>query len=405
VSAENRGALRGLRVLDLSRVLAGPYACMMLGDHGADVIKVEPPGGDETRAYGPPFTGGEAAYYLALNRNKRSIVLDLATPQGQEVVRRLVQTADVLVENFKSGTVERWGLDYAALAVLNPRLIYCSISGFGRSGPYAHMAGYDAMVQAMAGMMSLNGEPDGAPVKAGIPIADLSTGIFAFSSILLALQHRATTGLGQRVEVSLLESMVALLHPGHTNYLNSGLVPKRMGNSHPNISPYDLVPTADRPIYLAVGNDRIFARFAAIIGRPELITDPRFDSNPNRVINRAELLPLIVERMTSRGATAWCADFWAAGIPAGPVNSLAEVFTDPQVQHRQMRQTIPHPTAGTYEAVGIPIKLDESPGSIRHAPPLLGEHTEAILSEIGFSSSEIARMLTSGVAMQGGAQV
>ena len=394
------GALQGLRVLDLSRVLAGPLCCMMLGDHGAEVIKVEPPAGDETRMYGPPFTGGESAYYLALNRNKRGMVLDLATPRGQEVVRRLVQWADVLVENFKVGMMEKWGLGYDSLAQLNPRLVYCGISGFGQSGPYAGLAGYDAIAQAMGGLMSLNGERGGGPIKIGVPLSDLATGLYSFMGVMLALQHRERTGMGQRVDTSLLESTVALLHPGHTNYLHSGKIPERVGNSHPSISPYDLLPTADRPIYLSIGNNRQFSRLVEILGLPELAEDPRFASNPDRVTNRPALLPLLAAPLLKRTVAEWCADLWAAGVPAGPVNTLDQVFADPQVLHCAMRQTIPHPTAGSYEAVGIPVKLRGSPGNIRRPPPLLGEHCAAILAGLGYSDGEIAALLADKIAWQ-----
>jgi crotonobetainyl-CoA:carnitine CoA-transferase CaiB-like acyl-CoA transferase len=395
------GALRGLKVLDLSRVLAGPFCCMMLGDHGAEVIKVEPPSGDETRAYGPPFTGGESAYYLALNRNKRSMVLDLSKPAGQAVVRRLAQSADVLVENFKSGTMAKWELGYEQLAALNPRLIYCGISGFGRSGPYANLAGYDAMVQAMGGLMSVNGEKDGTPTKVGIPIADLSTGLFALIGVLLALQNRSITGLGQQVEASLLASTVALLHPANTNYLHSGAVPRPVGNSHPSISPYDLLPTADRPIYVAIGNDRQFSKFTELLGRPDLAADPRFTSNPKRVENRPALLPLLSDALKAKPAREWCTAFWAAGVPAGPVNTVDQVFADPQVLQQELMQSVPHPTAGEYQAVGIPVKLKDSPGTIRMAPPLFGQHTVTLLQELGYSEEAIREMLATGVAVQG----
>src|SRR5258708_991127 len=266
---------------------------MMLGGHGADVIKVEPPGGDETRGWGPPFVDGESTYYLAINRNKRSIELNLATPQGQDIVRRLATTSDVVVENFRAGAMERWGLQYSLLAQLNPRLVYLSISGFGRSGPYANVAGYDGALQAFGGFMSINGEADGGPLKAGIAIADLTTALFASQAILLALQPRHTSGVGQQVGVSLLESLLAILHPHTSNYLNAGLVGKPHGNSHPTIAPYDLIPTADRPIYLPSGNDGQVRRLAEVIGRPELAEDPPFRSNQDRLAPRRQLLDVL----------------------------------------------------------------------------------------------------------------
>ncbi|HET6315504.1 MAG TPA: CoA transferase, partial [Chloroflexota bacterium] len=286
------GALQGLRVLDL-RVLAGPFCCMMLADHGADVIKVEPPEGDETRTWGPPFVDGESTYYMAINRNKRSIALNLASPEGQEVARRLAASSDVLVENFRTGTTSRWGLDYASLRARNPRLVYLSISGFGRSGPYANVAGYDGALQAFGGFMSINGETGGEPLKAGIAVADLSTGLFASQAILLALHARQSSGLGQQVEVSLLESLLAILHPHHSNYLNAGVVGKPHGNSHPTISPYDLLPTADRPVFLPTGNDGQMRRLAEVIGRPDLSADPRFRTNQDRLEHRAALLEVL----------------------------------------------------------------------------------------------------------------
>lgn len=396
-----RRALTGLRVLDLSRVLAGPFCTMILGDHGADVIKVEPPAGDETRFYGPPFLAdGESTYYLGLNRNKRSIVLDLATPAGQAVVRRLAQGADVLVENFKLGTMERWGLGYGELQALNPRLVYCSISGFGRSGPLAGVPGYDGALQAFAGLMSVNGEAGGGPLRVGIPVADLCTGLFAVQAILLALANRHATGLGQRAEVSLLESVVALLHPHHAAYLNTGHLPQRVGNSHPSIAPYDLIETADRPIYLPSGNDAQVRRLAQVIGRPELAADPRFATNADRVRNRPAMLTLLREAFRTRPAAEWCRLLWAAGVPAGPVNDLAEVFADPQVLHREMVQEVRHPTAGTVRLPGLPVKLAGTPGGIHRHPPLMGEHTREILAEAGYTPEEIGALLQSGVAVQ-----
>ena len=394
------GALHGLRVLDMSRVLAGPFCCMMLADHGADVVKVEPPGGDETREYGPPFVDGESTYYMGLNRNKRSIALDLATPDGQEIIRRLAATSDVLVENFRGGTMERWGLDYAALGALNPRLVYLSISGFGRSGPYASFAGYDGALQAFGGFMSINGELGGDPLKAGIAVADLTTGLYASQAILLALQARQTSGRGQRVEVSLLESMLSILHPHSSSYLNAGVVGKPHGNSHPMIAPYDLIPTADRPIFLPTGNDGQVRRLAAVIGRSELAEDPRFATNQARVRHRRALLDILETEFRKWPAMDLCRRLWDAAVPAGPVNSVDEVFADPQVLHRDMIQEIAHPglASGKVRLAGFPVTLTATPASLRRHPPRLGEHTSEILAELGYTPGEAAAFVESGVA-------
>jgi crotonobetainyl-CoA:carnitine CoA-transferase CaiB-like acyl-CoA transferase len=351
------GALQGLRVLDMSRVLAGPFCCMMLGDHGADVVKVEPPDGDETRRYGPPFVDGESTYYLGINRNKRSIALDLATPVARDIIRRLASTSDVLVENFRTGAMQRWGLDYRELSALNPRLVYLSISGFGRSGPYANVAGYDGALQAFGGFMSINGEANGEPLKAGIAIADLATGLFASQAILLALQARHASGIGQQVEVSLLESILAILHPHSSSYLNAGLVGKPHGNSHPMIAPYDLVPTADRPIFLPTGNDGQMRRLAEVIGQPELADDPRFRTNQDRVVHRRALLEILQTAFRKWPATELCRRLWDAAVPAGPVNSVDEVYADPQVLYRDMLQQLPHPglASGSVRLAGIPV--------------------------------------------------
>jgi crotonobetainyl-CoA:carnitine CoA-transferase CaiB-like acyl-CoA transferase len=400
-------ALDGLRVLDLSRVLAGPFCCMMLGDHGADVIKVEPPGGDETRTYGPPFVDGQSPYFMNVNRNKRGIVLDLATPDGQEVIRRLVQASDVLVENFKTGTMERWGLGYEALRQLNPRLIYAAISGFGRDGPYAAAAGYDGALQAFGGFMSINGEAGGEPLKAGVAIADLATGLFASQAILLALHHRHTSGQGQLVELSLLDSMVCLLHPHSSNYLNAGLVGKAHGNSHPMIAPYDLLPTADRPIYLPSGSDAAFRRLALVVGCPDLAEDPRFATNQGRVQHRAEMLALLGEALRGRGAAEWCRLLWEASVPAGPVNTVDEVFRDPQVIYRRIVQEIEHPalSSGVFRTTAPPARLHATPGGVHRPPPRPGEHTPEVLAEVGYREAEIQAFLQQGVAQAMGSDL
>jgi formyl-CoA transferase len=367
------------------------------------VIKVEPPAGDETRGYGPPFVGTESTYYLNLNRNKRGVALDLTQPAGQDVVRRLVMSSDVLVENFKTGTMERWGLGPDALCALNPRLIYCGISGFGRDGPYAQVPGYDAVVQAMAGFMSLNGEADSPPLKAGIPIADLITGIFASQAVLLALARRHTTGSGQQVSVSLLESLLSVLHPQIGATLNAGVTPGRVGNSHPSISPYDVLPTADRPIYLTVGNNGQFRRLVEALDRPDLADDARFGSNADRVRHRSALLEELGHAFARKPAAEWCRQLWEAGVPAGPVNTLPEALADPQVQYRQVVQEIAcgRIPAGVFRSVVPPAHLEESPGSVRRAPPGFGEHTVEVLVELGYTHNDIADVLRSGAAMSG----
>ena len=404
------GALAGFRVLDLSRVLAGPYCAMLLGDAGADVIKVEPPGGDDTRAWGPPYLPGaeprdgypgDSAYYACCNRNKRGVCLDLSRPEGQEAVRRLAAQVDVVIENFKPGTMEKWGLSYEEqLAPANPRLVYCNISGFGRTGPYAQLPGYDFVAQAMGGLMSINGEPDGAPMKVGVAVADLTTGMLAAFSITSALLSRQATGRGQRVDLSLLETQVSWLANVGESALVTGKEPRRLGNAHATVVPYQLLYTQDRPMVVAVGNDRQFAAFARMIGQPQLAEDPRFATNPTRLQYRDELVPILEELLRQQPAEHWLTQMAAAGIPGGPVQTVQDVINDPQVRHREMVTKVPHPLAGEVPLLGIPFKFGGTPASIRRHPPLLGEHTADVLGEAGYGEAEVQALLAAGVARE-----
>ncbi|BDG61613.1 CaiB/BaiF CoA transferase family protein [Caldinitratiruptor microaerophilus] len=401
------GPLTGLRVLDLSRVLAGPYCTMLLADAGADVIKVEPPAGDDTRAWGPPYLPGcepregypgDSAYFASCNRNKRGIAVDLRTPEGQEIVRRLAARADVVVENFKLGTMERWGLGYEdVLRPLNPRLVYASISGFGRDGPDAELPGYDFVVQAAAGLMSITGEPDGEPMKVGVAVSDLTTGMLCAFAILAALWRRQLTGQGQRVDLSLLETQVGWLANVAQNYLVTGKPPRRYGNAHANIVPYQVLHAQDRPFVVAVGNDRQFERFVMLLGRPELASDPRFATNAARVLHRDELVALLDEVLRTRPAGYWLAGMREMGIPGGPVRTIPEVFDDPQVRHREMLVEVDHPAAGALKLVGIPFKFGDTPGRVRRPPPRLGEHTLEVLAEVGYTPAEVTALVAAGV--------
>ncbi|UXC35326.1 CaiB/BaiF CoA transferase family protein [Cupriavidus gilardii] len=403
------GALSHLRVLDLTRVLAGPWCAQNLADFGADVIKIERPGaGDDTRT-GPARLQdesgrdtAEAAYYLAANRNKRSVTCDISTPEGQQLVRELAAQSDVVLENYKVGQLKKYGLDYESLKAVKPDLIYCSVTGFGQTGPYAARPGYDFIIQGMGGFMSLTGErddlPGGGPQKAGVAISDLMTGQYATIAVLAALAHRDRTGEGQYIDMALLDVQVAMLANMNTNYLASGVAPKRWGNAHPNIVPYQTFQAADGWIIVAVGNDGQFRKFVEAGGRPELSADPRFATNPQRVANRDTLVPMLAEMVRPRTRAQWIADLEAAGVPCGPINTLDDVFEDAQVKARGLRVDLPHPSAGEVKLVGSPIKMSATPPQAVRHPPLLGEHTDAVLGEmLGYTPERIAELRAKGV--------
>lgn len=403
-------ALEGVKVLDLSRILAGPWAGQLLGDLGADVIKVERPGaGDDTRSWGPPWLRDEsgqptedAAYFFSANRNKRSLAIDISTAQGQSLIRELACRADVLLENFKVGGLKAYGLDAASLLQLNPRLIYASITGFGQTGPYAARAGYDFLIQGMGGLMSVTGRHDkeegAGPQKVGVALTDIMTGLYTAVGVLAALADRTRTGKGQHIDVALLDVQVAALANQAVNYLIGGTVPERMGNAHPNIVPYQDFPTADGDMILAIGNDAQFARFCDVASHPEWAQDARFSTNRGRVENRTALLPLIRQATVFRTTQAWIEALERAGVPCGPINRIDQVFDDPQVQARQLRVTLAHPVAGTVPLVANPIRLSESPVQYRRAPPLLGQHTEEVLSDwLGLSERDMQQLKDAAV--------
>ncbi|MCI3912736.1 CoA transferase [Pseudomonas viridiflava] len=404
------GALSHIRVLDLSRVLAGPWAGQILADLGADVIKVERPlCGDDTRSWGPPFLKDEAgqntteaAYYLSANRNKQSVTIDFTRPEGQRLVRKLVAKSDIVIENFKVGGLAAYGLDYASLKAVNPKLIYCSITGFGQTGPYAKRAGYDFMIQGLGGLMSLTGRPDGdeggGPVKVGVALTDILTGLYSTTAILAALAHRDQSGVGQYIDMALLDVQVACLANQAMNYLTTGVAPKRLGNAHPNIVPYQDFPTADGDFILTVGNDSQFRKFAEVAGQSQWATDPRFLTNKLRVANRGELIPLIRQATVFKTTAQWVDELEAAGVPCGPVNDLAQVFDDPQVLARGLAIELPHALGGRVAQVASPIRLSETPVEYRRAPPLLGEHTAQVLQALlGMSGDEVAALKEAGV--------
>jgi formyl-CoA transferase len=373
---------------------------MMLGDLGADVIKVERPQvGDDTRRWGPPEAGGEAAYYLCVNRNKRSLTVNLKHPEGQALIRKLARQSDIVIENYMVGTLDRLGLGYEDLRKENPGIIYCSITGFGQDGPYKDQPGYDFMIQGMGGVMSFTGDPEGPPMKVGVAIVDITTGMFACSAILAALRHREKTGQGQYIDMALLDSVVAWLANVGSNYLVSGELPKRYGNAHPNIVPYQPFLTRDNTyIALAVGNDQQWQKFCQLAGLDDLAHDPRFTTNPERVKNRDTLIPLVARAMLKRPADEWLAELGKLRIPCGPINTFDKVFSDPQLLFRGMLAEVPHPTAGTVKMVASPMKLSQTPCDIKRHPPLLGEHTEELLqARFGLSTSEIESLRQNGV--------
>ena len=405
----NEGPLSGLTVVDITRVLAGPSSTMMLADLGARVIKVERPGrGDDTRQFGPPFLKdedgddtSEAAYYLSTNRGKESLTLDFSQEEGRKIARALAARADILVENYKVGNLAKYGLGYDDLRHDHPGLIYCSITGFGQTGPYSNRAGYDFLIQAMGGMMSITGNPDGTPgggpLRVGIPISDLLTGLYASIAILAALAHRQKTGEGQYIDISLLDSTVATLSYQAMNFIATGEEPGRIGNTHPNIVPYQAFATADGNVVVAIGNDAQFVRFCEVIGMAELPLDPRFENNMERVKNRDQLVPLLAGTMARRSSSEWMEAMDSAGLSCGPINTLEEVFSHPQVAARDMKIEMPHPLSGTVTLVGSPLKLSASPVSYRLAPPLLSEHTDGILGELGYSADDIEALKTDGI--------
>ena len=404
------GALSHIRVLDLSRVLAGPWCAQNLADLGAEVIKVErPKSGDDTRHWGPPFAKDpsgndttESAYYISINRNKKSITLDISTPEGQEIVRGLVAQSDVVIENYKVGQLAKYGLDYESLLKIKPNLIYCSITGFGQTGPYQHRAGYDFILQGMGGFMSITGEadhlPGGGPQKAGVAIVDLFTGMYASSAILAAVIHRDRSGEGQYIDMALLDTQVAMLANISSNYLCSGVSPHRWGNAHPNVVPYQTFQTSDSWIIVAVGNDGQFRHFVQVGGREHLADDPRFANNPARIENRAALIPLLAEMVKEKTKAQWISLLGSAGVPCGPINNLQEVFENEQVIARGIELHVPHPRAGTMKLVASPMRLSKTPVEVRMPPPLLGEHTDEVLrSDLNLTIQEIAHLRSKGV--------
>jgi len=392
------GPLTGVRVVDLTRALAGPYCSMMLGDMGADVLKVEMPGsGDETRGWGPPFVNGESGYFLSVNRNKKGMTLNLKDARGKEIVAKLMARADVVLQNFSPGTLEKLGFPYDRIKGLNPRIVYCAISGFGQSGPSAGKAAYDQILQGLGGLMSITGPVGGPPIKVGVPIADIVSGMFAAYGVMVALFHRERTGQGQAIDTSLLDGQVALLTFQAQRYFLTGKAPGWGGNCHPLIAPYELFRTKDSYVNVAVGNDSLWTRFCQSLGLEQCLDDPRFRTNPDRLANRDALVGIIEERFSRSTTAEIVALLDGVGVPSGAVHDLAEVFADPQVGHLGLEQVMQHPTVGALRQTGIPYRFSESPGGLRLPPPLLGQHTDEVLRDLGYSKEEIGRLRQDGV--------
>ncbi len=392
-------ALEGVRVLDLTRALAGPFCTLMLGDYGADVIKIELPGsGDDTRTWGPPFIGDESAYFLSINRNKRSLTLNFKEPQAVEIFLKLVKESDVVVENFTPGVMARLGLDYETVKAANPGIIYCSISGFGQTGPYRTRPAYDQIMQGISGLMSITGEPDGEPEKIGIAVTDIGAGMWAAFSILSALHHRSQHGEGQYIDVAMLDAQIAWLTYQAGFFFANGSPPQRLGKAHPTLVPYQAFMANDGKYFnVAVGSERLWDRFCQGIEREDLKDNPDYATNGARVRNRAQLVPHLQEFFLSRSSLEWVTDLQAVSVPAGPINDLADVFADPQVREREMYLEMPHPTLGSIKQTGLPLKFSATPGGLDRPPPLLGEHNQEILRDLGYSAADIESMVHAAV--------
>jgi crotonobetainyl-CoA:carnitine CoA-transferase CaiB-like acyl-CoA transferase len=392
-------ALEGINVLDLTRALAGPFCTLMLGDNGADVIKIEIPGtGDDTRQWGPPFIQGESAYYLSINRNKRSLTLNLRDPKANEIFLKMAASADVVVENFTPGVMSRFGLDYQAVKAVNPKIVYCSISGFGQDGPYQNRPAYDQIMQGISGIMSITGEPDGEAQKVGLAITDIGAGMWSAFAIMAALRHRDIAGEGQYIDISMLDAQVAWLTYQAAYFFANGEAPKRLGAAHPTLVPYQGFMCQDgKYINVAVGSERIWERFCQSIKRVDLQEDSDYASNSDRVANRDKLVPMLQELFLTRPVQDWVDELQRVNVPCGPINDLADVFSDPQLLHRQMYLEMPHPTLGTIKQTGLPIKFSLTPGGLDRHPPLLGEHNQEILEGLGYSEADIRRLAEESV--------